>query len=93
MIIKAAQDQAVVEADLALINEFISQCTVEPSDKGIRDQFLEQMPEQNAGLFKHLMQALSETKSDLELKLTGCADDNIEVSQDIQRELWVIVGV
>ena len=56
----ALDDQAVGDADLALINELISQCTAEPSEKGIRDEFLEQMPQQDAGLYDHLMQALAD---------------------------------
>ena len=52
------------------------------------------MPQKNERLYKHLMQALTDQKSELELKLTGCANDtDTQVSQDIQRELWVTVGV
>lgn len=55
-----------------------------------RDAFLEQMPQMNAGLYTHLMQTLSDEKAELELKLAGCSN---LVSQDLQRELWVVVGV
>ena len=44
----------------------------------------------NAGLYSHLMQTLSDEKTELELKLTGCSN---QVSQDLQRELWIVVGV
>ena len=49
------------------------------------------MPQINAGLYNHLMQTLSDEKTELELKLAGCS--NHQVSQDLQRELWVVVGV
>ena len=48
------------------------------------------MPQMNAGLYSHLMQTLSDEKTELELKLTGCSN---QVSQDLQRELWIVVGV
>ena len=49
------------------------------------------MPQMNASLHDHLMQALLEEKVELELKLAGSPD---KVGQDhLQREIWVIVGV
>lgn len=56
----------------------------------MRDEFLERLPELNAGLYSHLMQTLSEEEFELDIELAGCSD---KVRYDLKREQWVLVGV
>ena len=56
----------------------------------MKDEFLERLPELNAGLYTHLMQALSEEEFELDIELAGCSN---KVRYERERQKWVIIGV